>query len=261
MTRKLTLASAAAVAVAVALTGTADAQWALSDKGAVAVAARASDSEPETWGTTAETVVTYFAHDFHLGTGVDAPWDGLTGGRLCDPPSPMGCYWLAGVHLPNGAEIRSVEVSACDGDPTGLIAWAFVKGPKVPGPPEFLVPYTGTGVRETPGCSSFVVNLAAPHTVDNNTWSYGMVVAADPGAAIQWNAYRVRYRLQVSPAPAAATFTDVPVGHAQYRFVEALAASGITGGCSGGNFCPEAPLTRGQMAVFLAVALGLHFPN
>ena len=44
---------------------------------------------------------------------------------------------------------------------------------------------------------------------------------------------------------------------------EALKASGITGGCSVSPplFCPADPLTRGQMAVFLAKALGLHRPN
>ena len=70
------------------------------------------------------------------------------------------------------------------------------------------------------------------------------------------------YRLQVSPAPATATFpNDVPTSHPQFRFVEALAASGLTSGCGAGSFCPDSPLTRGQMSVFLAVALGLHFPN
>jgi hypothetical protein len=69
----------------------------------------------------------------------------------------------------------------------------------------------------------------------------------------------VYYTLQVSPAPSVATFSDVPTGHPFFQVVEALAASGITVGCGGGNFCPDAPLTRGQMAVFLSVVLGLHF--
>jgi hypothetical protein len=40
-----------------------------------------------------------------------------------------------------------------------------------------------------------------------------------------------------------------------------LAASGITAGCSTAPplYCPDDPLTRGQMAVFLSKALGLHF--
>ena len=35
-------------------------------------------------------------------------------------------------------------------------------------------------------------------------------------------------------------------------WIEQLAAEQITGGCGGGNYCPQNPNTRGQMAVFLA---------
>jgi hypothetical protein len=51
----------------------------------------------------------------------------------------------------------------------------------------------------------------------------------------------------------------VPTSHPYFQFIQALAASGITGGCGGGNYCPDNPVTRGQMAVFLAKALGLQF--
>jgi hypothetical protein len=71
----------------------------------------------------------------------------------------------------------------------------------------------------------------------------------------------VWWHRRVSDAPAVATFGDVPTSHPFFQFIEALAASGITGGCGGGNFCPDAPMTRGQMAAFLAKALGLHFPH
>jgi hypothetical protein len=54
--------------------------------------------------------------------------------------------------------------------------------------------------------------------------------------------------------PCTGQFTDVPVGHPFCGFIEKLAADGITGGCGGGNFCPDAPVTRGQMAVFLVAA-------
>jgi len=72
----------------------------------------------------------------------------------------------------------------------------------------------------------------------------------------------VGYRLQVSPAPATATFTDVPTDNPYFQFIEALAASGITGGCnvSPPQYCPDRPITRAEMAVFLAKALGLNFP-
>ena len=64
----------------------------------------------------------------------------------------------------------------------------------------------------------------------------------------------------VSPPPASADFGDVPTSSPQFQFIEALYQSGITAGCGGGNYCPNSPLTRGQMAVFLAKALGLHWP-
>lgn len=72
---------------------------------------------------------------------------------------------------------------------------------------------------------------------------------------------RVRWHRRVSPA-GSATFNDVPSDHLFFQFIEALSASGITAGCSAAPplYCPDAPLTRGQMAVFLAKALGLHWP-
>ncbi len=71
----------------------------------------------------------------------------------------------------------------------------------------------------------------------------------------------IGYKLQVSPAPATATFGDVSTDYPYFRAIEALAASGITSGCGGGSFCPGQPVTRGEMAKFLANALGLHWPQ
>jgi hypothetical protein len=47
------------------------------------------------------------------------------------------------------------------------------------------------------------------------------------------------------------TYSDVPVGHPFYEFVEAVTRNGVASGCGGGNFCPDAQTTRAQMAVFL----------
>jgi hypothetical protein len=48
--------------------------------------------------------------------------------------------------------------------------------------------------------------------------------------------------------------TGAVVGPVVCGFVERLAAEGITGGCGNGNFCPNDPVTRAQMAVFLVAA-------
>jgi hypothetical protein len=64
----------------------------------------------------------------------------------------------------------------------------------------------------------------------------------------------------VSDPPATPTFADVPSNVFGYSQIEALAASGVTGGCGSGNFCPNQAVTRAQMAIFLSKALGLYWP-
>ncbi|MGE5276820.1 MAG: galactose oxidase-like domain-containing protein [Acidobacteriota bacterium] len=46
-------------------------------------------------------------------------------------------------------------------------------------------------------------------------------------------------------------FLDVPAGHLFHDAIERLFRAGVTAGCGGGNFCPDDPVTRAQMAVFL----------
>ncbi len=46
-------------------------------------------------------------------------------------------------------------------------------------------------------------------------------------------------------------FEDVPCSNPFAEWIEQLAAEGITAGCGGGNYCPDAAVTREQMAVFL----------
>ena len=53
------------------------------------------------------------------------------------------------------------------------------------------------------------------------------------------------------PAATGTVFADVPSTHWAAAWIEQLYVEGITGGCSGGNYCPETPVTRDQMAVFL----------
>jgi hypothetical protein len=60
-----------------------------------------------------------------------------------------------------------------------------------------------------------------------------------------------------SPPPATGTFADVPADHWAAAWIEQLAAEGITSGCGNGNYCPESPVTRAQMAVFLIKAFNL----
>ena len=49
---------------------------------------------------------------------------------------------------------------------------------------------------------------------------------------------------------------NLAVGDVFCRFIEKFASLGITGGCGGGDYCPYASVTRGQMAVFIEAAIG-----
>jgi len=63
---------------------------------------------------------------------------------------------------------------------------------------------------------------------------------------------RALHGADYTPTAASGTvFTDVPANYWAAAWIEELAASGVTGGCGGGNYCPEEPVTRAQMAVFL----------
>ena len=167
--------------------------------------------------------------------------------------------FLASVALPQGALVLSIELEACDMSATGQVATGLYRGSL--GAANTLAS-VGTGDAETPGCTAVAVDLENPETVENNAHRYILVVqnTTYDGQTLL-GAVRVRYRLQVSPAPAIATFNDVPSSDPAFQFIEALAASGVTAGCGGGNYCPDAPLTRRQMAVFLAKLVGLHWPE
>ncbi len=79
------------------------------------------------------------------------------------------------------------------------------------------------------------------------------------GPDLKLRQVRFVFKRSVSPAPGVAAFNDVPTGHPYFQFIEALVKSAVTAGCGNGNYCPDQPLTRGQMAVFLSKALGLSW--
>ena len=175
-----------------------------------------------------------------------------------------GSLWFdaALTDLPAGAQFLGLELEGCDTNATQA-ATAVLFYRDAPAGPTNSIGSVSTGGGATPGCAFFggIDNLPPVFFVDNRTKGYWIRIelgAADASTAI--GAVRVYYKLRVSPAPGVATFNDVPVSNPFFQYVEALVAAGITGGCGGGSYCPNAPVTRGQMAVFLSVALGLHFP-
>lgn len=57
-----------------------------------------------------------------------------------------------------------------------------------------------------------------------------------------------------------AAFLDVPTNDPFYTDIGKLSARGITVGCGGGNYCPNDPVTRDQMAAFIIRSLGEFSP-
>ncbi len=168
--------------------------------------------------------------------------------------------FLALPHIPSGAELVSLELDYCDTNASGThVSLALYLC-------DFLgqncfAPHILNSVSN--GCNFIEVDFTdVAYTVDNNTSE--LVLSALFNTTDSSNtlvgAY-IGYKLQVSPPPAIATFGDVPTTSPQFKFVEALVAAGVTAGCGNGNYCPNDPITRGQMAVFLASALGMHWPN
>jgi hypothetical protein len=56
------------------------------------------------------------------------------------------------------------------------------------------------------------------------------------------------------PYPPVPYFTDVAANHPFFPHIQKLRELGITTGCSASLYCPDQPVTRGQMAAFLVRA-------
>jgi hypothetical protein len=164
------------------------------------------------------------------------------------------------LHLPEGALLEQVDFhyyDTIDGSQPFVSLVRMGVGPTDQIINDNLPAFSG-------GDNDATFVISPPREIHNLNSIYVLNMQLDTTDATHYEGLywiTVRYRLQVSPAPEVATFNDVPTNHPFFQFIEALAASGITGGCGGGNYCPDAPLTRGQMAVFLSKALGLHWSS
>jgi hypothetical protein len=126
--------------------------------------------------------------------------------------------------------------------------------------PETLATRTSTGTSGDQSTSVGLDNRRA----DNTSCTYRTVVqfgdtagTACPGSQWFYKA-RIEWSRSTPPAPASATFGDVPTGDPFFAVIEALADVGVTAGCGGGNYCPNAPITRAGIAAMLVRALALQ---
>ena len=104
------------------------------------------------------------------------------------------------------------------------------------------------------GAGDFAANFIEPLYADGVTAGCGNSNDS-PGAEVsraQMHVFllRARYGAGYSPPAATGIFNDVDMSHRAVHWIEQLAAEGIAAGCGNGNYCPEAPVTRAQVAVF-----------
>lgn len=186
-------------------------------------------------------------------------------------------YYIAPLPLPEGAAIEKICLFANDTNDTdfGYVSAYLVATKLVPideSPFTLQIPGASAMSFSNIGygywCSEdFSYTLRGTSDVDGDGNPDSVVhyltlyMPAAGVGRLGFGGAQITWRRQVSESPATPTFSDVPEAHPFYAFIEAMAKSEITGGCGGGKFCPDAPLTRGQMATFLAKALGLHWAD
>jgi hypothetical protein len=182
-------------------------------------------------------------------------------------------YWsLDGTHaealvdLPAGAYVSAIECFVYDADASDIsIVFLERRYNCVTDVPSDSVPIA---IMSSSGTSGYqrISELEMDRTLRYRNGDYAniytlLVMTPTPSSNLRFRGCRFSWHRQVSVPPATATFpNDVPTSHPLFRYVEALAAAGVTSGCGTGWYCPNSPVTRGQMAVFLAVSLGMHWP-
>jgi hypothetical protein len=219
---------------------------------------------PKTYGTSQDSIYHVPVTEFVPRDSSTSYADYLFANTLArSSGSCTGQCFEAVPRLPNGALLTKIEAYFCntDANPTDLLGVHLYKSW-----------YDGTNMTElgsgvysasSNGCGEDKIADLTSLNYQVNYYNNQLVLMAEITATNGTQALagvNLYYRLEVSPAPATPTFNDVPTTNPQFQFIEALAASGITVGCGGGNYCPDSPLTRGQMAVYLAKALGLQWP-
>jgi len=219
-------------------------------------------------------VLTIGVTQFHGVEGAQSVIDSV--GYLRNVVPGGSWYFLAPLNLPEGAKIEQICLYADDSDPADFFyvqAYLVVVKLAPGGESPAQVPVPGASVISGNVGFGYYCSDALDYTlrgrvdVDNDgaldaAVHYLALYLPNPSQnALGFGGVRITWRRQISPGPSTPTFGDVPAADGAFPFIEALAASGITAGCSGGNYCPEAFLTRRQMAVFLAKALGLHWTD
>jgi hypothetical protein len=221
--------------------------------------------EKPDFGTISCDVISLSAYDFEPSrkagyvTGVDDDGNGYswaTGGS--------NMLFIASVQVPAGVKIEYIGVRLCDTAPassfTGVLNDVRQNGTTVQ-IVSVTFPDTGCTTMFNPTDLGYDWDFNSTHSLDVYLFQQG----PDVGGQVKFRGAEVWYTRKVSPAPANPSFIDVPITDPAFQFIEAFWKAGITVGCQAPGdplmYCPDANVTRREMAVFIAKALGLHFAS
>jgi hypothetical protein len=232
---------------------------------ALAPVATTARPSPEAYGISQQSVTSISAAALVSTSSVTEPIEAafVTSSLARYVDNANGGAMFVSVGVPSGVVIDFLGLSACDTVGGNFTAALY---DEVPGATVTGLGFIASSARAGNGCG-FDYNMDPfAYEYDRNE-GHNLVIAitqaagtpTDGTAGVQ--AVEVWWHRRISPAPAMPTFNDVPDTDFGYQYIEALSASGITGGCGGGNFCPDNPVTRRQMAIFLTKALGLNWPH
>jgi hypothetical protein len=144
--------------------------------------------------------------------------------------------------------------SGCSGSAYGN-AWAYTGGtPSVVAGNHNL--YTGVNTSN--------VNFTEMSYIDANTGNCVNATQAASGVLLSFvvdidTIFTEPYEVGGPPTVVVPSFSDVSAASPYFEFVEMMKTGGITSGCGGGKYCPDSYVTRAQMAVFIAKAMGIRF--
>ena len=170
-------------------------------------------------------------------------------------------FFAAPINIPSGAIVKYLELDECDNTGgSGFVQGSLVESDYLGNVTAFAPFLSSDGL----GCKYLSEDVTPTNMVSNNILNHFWLlstVSSMGGFTTGLAGMIVGYQLQVSPAPGTATFTDVPLSDFAFQFIEAFNAAGITVGCNASppQFCPDRNVTRREMAVFFAKALGLQF--
>jgi hypothetical protein len=159
-----------------------------------------------------------------------------------------------------GSHSLGVQVSADGCSASTAVDLEVQSSPSLPtivGPSSVRVGQTGiVGSVSFHEGNTYLWTLAGGTITGGQGTSQIVFDAAPPGTTMVLSV--VEFASSGCPSPAAVFAVQVDfadAGSGPFRdAIDTLARNGISSGCGGGNFCPSAPVTRAQMAVFLLKA-------